>query len=119
MSRKEEEKPSINNMQYTPSLSNILRSTRERTWQAYMHRKEGRITDKELGRMAEKDEVYFPLIQVWKKEEENIKAGTIKGYLCCFLCIKKGKRCICRKSSSFISANVPPPCHNCHCPGCA
>ncbi|EIJ87511.1 uncharacterized protein NEPG_00115 [Nematocida parisii ERTm1] len=84
----------------------VLKITRERTKYLYKLYQQNKITDKELGNYIRKEECDMLLIQHWKKAE---KREVVK-YVCCMLCIRKGRRCICRKVSGTV-------CTNCLCSG--
>ncbi|KAI5189205.1 bud site selection protein 31 [Nematocida minor] len=81
----------------------VLKITRERTGYVYNLFLSNRITRKEMGEHIRKGEADFSLIQHWRKEKT-------KERLCCLLCIRKGKRCVCRKVKGI-------ECSNCLCRG--
>ncbi|KAI5138579.1 bud site selection protein 31 [Nematocida ausubeli] len=84
----------------------ILRIVRERTKYVYNQFKRQEITEKQMGEIARTEGAYFPLIKRWKESEEKGENRLI----CCLLCIRNGKRCICRRVPGI-------PCINCLCSG--
>ncbi|KAI5170828.1 bud site selection protein 31 [Nematocida sp. LUAm3] len=78
----------------------ILKGIRERSERVFLSWKKGLLSNKELGRKIANEEADLNLIQAWKKGLS----------ICCVLCIRKGKRCICRKIQGI-------ECVNCGCKG--
>ncbi|OAG31966.1 bud site selection protein 31 [Nematocida displodere] len=79
----------------------ILRIARERTNYLYHQYVSGLLTDKELGGCIRRGEADLGLVRA-RKEGDT---------LCCLLCVRHGKRCICRKVTTA-------QCTNCGCLGC-
>jgi len=80
----------------------ILRVSRERTRCVYERWRENKITEKELGKRIRDGEADFNLVREWKRGHK----------ICCMLCIRKGRRCICRRVEGI-------ECANCKCTGCS
>lgn len=80
--------------------ASILKVHRERTKYVFSLWKRKDITDKELGNYIREGKADLNLIRAWKKEEN----------MCCVLCTRKGRRCICRKVKGI-------ECTNCRCIG--
>lgn len=80
----------------------ILKIIREMTEYVYNLFLLGKISQKQLGEHIKDGEADFTLIKYWRKNKEK--------RICCILCIRKGKKCICRKVSGII-------CTNCLCDG--
>ncbi|KAI5187439.1 bud site selection protein 31 [Nematocida homosporus] len=78
----------------------ILQISRERTREAFLRWKQSLISKQDLAQLVREGKVDGNLIRAWKKGMN----------LCCVLCIRKGKRCVCRKVKGII-------CTNCLCSG--
>lgn len=82
----------------------ILKITRERTEYVYNLFLSKKISKKEMGDHIRKGEADISLLQHWIRNRETGER------VCCLLCIRAGKRCVCRKVSGI-------ECSNCLCKG--
>lgn len=78
----------------------VLRDSYLRTRDIFQQWTAGRLTDKELGQHLQAGRADLGLIQQWRRGHP----------VCCLLCIRKGKRCICRRVKGVS-------CVNCLCQG--
>ncbi|KAH9387484.1 bud site selection protein 31 [Nematocida major] len=84
----------------------VLKIVREMTAHVFRQFLAGEISEKQMGECIRRGEADLQLILHWRRSEKQGRSERV----CCLLCVRKGRRCICRRVSGT-------ECSNCLCTG--